>query len=103
MNDNRKPGMFQFRNKQNELMEELHNEVARVVGNWREMADNPDVIEGDLRNHLRHATNVIVRLVASHQMQHEIIVRLRHGFYVACGIVALWVVAYFMGWLWPTT
>jgi hypothetical protein len=97
MNDNRKPGMYSAEGKQ--LLDELHRLTSEAIVYWRHVADDERASEGQLRDHLRQTASVVEKLVESHKMQHEMIVRCRRGFYVACGIVALWTIAFIVRWI----
>ena len=97
VNDNQKPGMFQ--NKGDQLIDELHELTRYAILHWRITAENEHATEGQLRDTIRQTTNVVEKLVESHKMQHEMLTRARRGFYVASGIVALWTIAFVVGWI----
>ena len=72
--------------KTEEMLNQMHEMIAEAIVRWRLMADDPEVIEGTLRNHLRQTTNVIEQLVHSHAVQHDMLKYCRRSWWYAMAL-----------------
>jgi hypothetical protein len=91
---------YRLHAKSDELVDSLHEKTAEAIHNWRVIADDPDVTEGDLREHLRQTINCIERYMESHAMQHDMLKHARRIFWMGWVTITLMWVAAIVSWLW---